>query len=248
MFSFSPAKPPQQWCSQAAAVASLVWLLSLPLTVYLLHTLRIAATPTAQLWLGILPLHGLALLAAVRALQLKTLPGQRLAAADALPPTSWKQAGRQVLAHLPLVYAAGMLATAITLWLLALLGIARQGSPVIQMLLANDSLWFWLSAAVIIVVVAPLAEEFLFRMVLFDALFNLAGNAATAAVVTSLIFASVHGIAEQVPALFILALVLQYLRARWQSLWPAVALHALFNSVSLAMLVIARLLQLPPQP
>jgi membrane protease YdiL (CAAX protease family) len=90
------------------------------------------------------------------------------------------------------------------------------------------------------VVVAPVAEEFFFRRVLQGWLQkHFSGDALRAVVVSSLAFAAAHagqGLAY-VP-LFPLAMVLGFLAARTGSIVPSILLHALFNAVSVMLLLV----------
>lgn len=88
--------------------------------------------------------------------------------------------------------------------------------------------------AVLVTVVAPVAEEFLFRGYVFSALRNWRGI-LPAAVVTGLLFGAVHAggsdAAYLVPLAFF-GFVLCLLYARTGSLWPCIALHCANNSVA----------------
>jgi membrane protease YdiL (CAAX protease family) len=99
------------------------------------------------------------------------------------------------------------------------------------------------------VVAAPLAEEFFFRRVLQGWLEKRlpARNAAGAIVVSAAAFALAHqGQGLAFVPLFPLGLVLGYLVRQTGSLLPAILLHALFNAVSIAILLAS---PLPfPQP
>lgn len=90
------------------------------------------------------------------------------------------------------------------------------------------------------VVAAPLAEEFFFRRVLQGWLENILpdGDGRTAVAISAAVFALAHlgqGLAY-VP-LFPLGLVLGTIARRTGSIVPCVLLHALFNAVSVALLV-----------
>jgi hypothetical protein len=84
-------------------------------------------------------------------------------------------------------------------------------------------------SALVVVLVAPFAEELLFRGLGIRAL-AFAGS-AVAVVVTSLAFALVHGLLVAVPSLGIFALGLAWLRIRSESVWPAFVAHAAYNFV-----------------
>ncbi len=94
-----------------------------------------------------------------------------------------------------------------------------------------------LALATVAVIVAPLAEELMFRGVLLSALIPRLG-VRTAAVVTALAFAALHmpGLHWQwfaLPQLVVLGLVLAWLRLHCRSLWPAILAHATHNALAL---------------
>ena len=90
----------------------------------------------------------------------------------------------------------------------------------------------WLSAGALVLLVAPVAEELLFRVVIVEAF--RAAEVPAAAVLAAVVFAAVHGRPDQFLALCVLALWLYRLRARYGSLRPAILAHAVFNLLALA--------------
>lgn len=91
-----------------------------------------------------------------------------------------------------------------------------------------------LSVAVLVTVVAPIAEEFFFRGYFFGALRNWKGL-WPAAILTGLVFGGIHAgsapVGFLVPlAFFGFALCLLYARTR--SLYPCIGLHCLNNSIA----------------
>jgi membrane protease YdiL (CAAX protease family) len=83
-------------------------------------------------------------------------------------------------------------------------------------------------------VIAPLAEEPLFRGLVLGGLAQRAPFAA-AAVVSSLLFALTHGVGVLAP-IFALGLGLAYLYRRTGTLWAPILAHALVNAISLVLL------------
>ena len=79
------------------------------------------------------------------------------------------------------------------------------------------------------VLIAPVVEELAFRRVLYSGLKMLVPPAA-AAVGTSLLFALVHAVIWQVPALFLLAMIFQreYVRSG-EKTTCTIAMHAIYN-------------------
>jgi membrane protease YdiL (CAAX protease family) len=89
------------------------------------------------------------------------------------------------------------------------------------------------------VVVAPVCEEFVFRVVLHGACREHVKE-SSADVITSLLFALLHGIPENVPALFVLAMILQRQLRQTRSVWVPILTHAMFNGTSVVILLVAR--------
>ncbi len=87
---------------------------------------------------------------------------------------------------------------------------------------------------VLAVVVAPLTEEMIFRGLFQTMLRSYLGQPWPAIVVTSVLFAMVHGDLAHWPALFVLALGLGYAYEKSGSLFRPIFMHALFNGVAVA--------------
>lgn len=86
------------------------------------------------------------------------------------------------------------------------------------------------------VVLAPVAEEFIFRGVLFSFVKNL-GYPKLAWIGVSLLFALIHGDAGIFAPLFFLALALTWLYEKTENLLASIITHALFNGVNLVALI-----------
>jgi membrane protease YdiL (CAAX protease family) len=99
------------------------------------------------------------------------------------------------------------------------------------------------------VVLAPVAEEFIFRGVLFPFVKQL-GWPKLAWFGVSFLFALIHGSAAIFIPLFVLALALTWLYEKTGSLLAPIVVHSLFNAANLALLILANefSLQLPAQP
>lgn len=98
------------------------------------------------------------------------------------------------------------------------------------------------------VVLAPVAEEFIFRGVLFPFVKQL-GYPKTAWFGVSFLFALIHGDMAIFVPLFVLALALTWLYEKTDSLLAPIAVHSLFNAANLVLLILANKfsLQLPAQ-
>ena len=93
---------------------------------------------------------------------------------------------------------------------------------------------FALNAAVV-VLAAPVVEEFTFRGVGFRLLSPF--GAAVAVLGTAVAFAADHGLVEGFPALFLFGVAVALVRLRTGSLYPGMLLHASFNAFALAVAV-----------
>jgi membrane protease YdiL (CAAX protease family) len=88
------------------------------------------------------------------------------------------------------------------------------------------------------IVLAPVAEEFIFRGVLYPFVKRL-GYARLAWIGVSLAFALVHADVATFVPLFVLALALTWLYEKTDNLLAPIAAHALFNTANLILLFIA---------
>ena len=86
--------------------------------------------------------------------------------------------------------------------------------------------------AILIVALAPFAEELLFRGVGVQVLSVL--GAPVAIIVTGVMFGLIHGILAALPPLIIFGVGLAYIRWRTQSVFPAMIAHGTFNGIGLA--------------
>ena len=135
------------------------------------------------------------------------------------------------LASLPLVMFYAFLWRA----LLSRMGVDLETQPVVE-LMAGDNPWALRAYLVALgTLVAPVAEEVLFRGIALPLLAKRWG-AGAAVVVTSLVFASLHFNAASFAPLFVLGLVLALAYVYSGSLWTSIAIHGLFNGINIALL------------
>ena len=89
-------------------------------------------------------------------------------------------------------------------------------------------LWFTVS------VLAPIAEEVVFRGFVFEGLARGRGGAVTASLFTSLVWSLIHlqYSWREMSVIFLLGLVLGWVRHRSGSVWACMALHAVNNAFS----------------
>ena len=106
------------------------------------------------------------------------------------------------------------------------------------MVLANAKEW-WLCAylGVFTVVIAPVAEEFIFRGMLYP-LVKQRGRPRLAWLGISFLFALIHWDAATFVPLFALALALTWLYEYTDNLLAPIAAHALFNAVNFVLLLV----------
>lgn len=98
----------------------------------------------------------------------------------------------------------------------------------------RDFVWLFVLGAI----AAPIAEEFLFRGLLYPLLRN-RYSVRAAVGVSAFAFAFVHFLPPLIPALLVMGIILAILVERFQSLYPAMLVHALNNTVALLVLYAA---------
>jgi CAAX protease family protein len=86
---------------------------------------------------------------------------------------------------------------------------------------------------VVVAGLAPFVEELTFRGVGYSLLLDRFGKWVAIAVV-GLLFAASHGLFQALPELATLGCALAWLRARTGSIYPGMVVHAVFNSIALA--------------
>lgn len=141
-------------------------------------------------------------------------------------PETAMASGAALAGLLPGVYALQWLVAALT---------GPEGpsaQPVVNFLTTHADLQSRLWVAGVAVVAAPVAEELIFRGCLYGMLRQVAGR-LTALVVSSIVFAAIHGHVPSIPGLLLLAAGLALLYERTGSLWAPVMVHAAFNALSI---------------
>lgn len=158
---------------------------------------------------------------------------------------SWGEIGFQavglgavatVLLAVPVVLALN----ATVLWIMGLLLGGPIENPQAEQIAPGGRLpladYLWLLGAVS--VAAPVAEELVFRGVLYPYLRRWT-PAAGAVLLSALLFAVVHVIPILIPPLVVTGIALGLLRERYGSVLPCMLLHALLNGISLTALYLA---------
>ncbi|HRT04688.1 MAG TPA: CPBP family intramembrane metalloprotease [Kiritimatiellia bacterium] len=149
--------------------------------------------------------------------------------ARAAPRTVLAEAALRWLAILPLIWFLGFA------WNLALGLLGREPAfqHAVALFLETDTAWEQVRFVFFAVVVAPVAEEALFRGLLLPLLVRHAGAVAGVAL-TALGFAALHGL-ESLPALAVFSVALSLAYARTGTLLVPMAMHAFFNAANLAL-------------
>lgn len=128
-------------------------------------------------------------------------------------------------------------------WLFQFLSVyvlTKAGHPpgnetAVTVLASAQSWWLRIYLCVFTVVIGPVAEEFIFRGVLYP-FFKQRSHPLLAWLGVSFLFALVHWDAATFVALFVLALALTWLYEKTDSLLTPIMAHAFFNAVNLVLL------------
>ncbi len=189
--------------------------------------------PGLPLVLGVLLLQTLAILGAIRFLVLRKY-GLRWADLGLRPSTAkWHRRGLALaLLLLPVVALINGL-------LIPRVGGEDFHNPQLYAVAPDGFSWpALLSMLVMAGFVAPFGEELVFRGLLFPWLRGHLG-VATAAVLSGLIFAILHGVPMLIPALTAIGTALALLYHRCGSLWPVILAHGAFNGIMVILLYAA---------
>lgn len=138
---------------------------------------------------------------------------------------NWRTITGWLLMFLPLVYFVQSLSYAFSS--------PDQGPQAIVEFLLKSSGWQARAAVFgIAVIAAPVTEELIFRGCLYGVLRKSSGR-WPAIVVSSIVFALIHGHLPALPGLFLLAVGLALVYERCGSLWAPIAMHAAFNGLTI---------------
>ncbi len=141
-----------------------------------------------------------------------------------------------------LLTGIGWLAVAYPLILLAqalsysLMADSAVPQDVVQFL-ADNTGWQDRGAVILLaVVIAPVAEELIFRGYFYGVLRKYSGR-FWAVAITSFLFAGIHGHLPSLTGLLILGVVLALIYERTSNLWVPIAAHSFFNGISICMAI-----------
>lgn len=201
-----------------------------------------ACHPIARLLLALVPLHGAALATFLLALvrNKRQLPFTKLI--EWHPQNTAEPFKYPFPVRLLGLISASMCAALLSTACFQMLGIPQPPQHLVTTL-RNNLIWpFALITFCSVAVIAPVAEELLFRLGCFKYLKNtLSDNAATAT--TSLIFAFAHGQLHTLLSLFLVGYILQH-EMKKGGLKQAILLHAAYNAIQFILVVAsAKLLQ-----
>jgi membrane protease YdiL (CAAX protease family) len=96
---------------------------------------------------------------------------------------------------------------------------------------AEQGVGFAIATAILLIVIAPVAEELFFRGFLYQAFRNSYG-VGQGAILSGLVFGVIHFEFFKLVQLAILGVLLALLFERTQSLWPSIMLHAINNTLA----------------
>ena len=119
------------------------------------------------------------------------------------------------------------------------LGWAAQDQDAVKLLHSVKSVWLRAYLGIFAVVVAPVAEEFFFRGVLFSAAQKL-GWPKFGWIGVSLLFALIHHSAPAFVPLFVFALAQTWLYQTTDNLLAPIVTHSLFNATNLGLLFLQK--------
>lgn len=160
--------------------------------------------------------------------------------------TGWREAfgfrGPKIKHPLPLtlgfivVFAVVMLLQCSCILMLKKFGWPVEDQAAVKLVTDAKSLWTVVYLGVFAVVIAPVAEEFIFRGMLFPFIKQL-GFPKLAWFGVSFLFALIHADKTIFIPLFVLALALTWLYEKTDNLLAPITAHALFNAANLAVLL-----------
>jgi membrane protease YdiL (CAAX protease family) len=116
--------------------------------------------------------------------------------------------------------------------LLEVLGVPQVQQPIMELLSGLDSPLLILAMGIFAVVLAPIVEELVFRGMLLPLLSRRLGLAA-GIVISSLLFALLHGHLQTMFPLMVVAIFFSFGYIFGKSIWVPIIMHASFNGMNL---------------
>jgi len=136
----------------------------------------------------------------------------------------------------------------VSVFVLEKIGWPVEDQAAVLLFAGAKTVWLKIYLGAFAVVIAPVAEEFIFRGMLFPFVKQL-GYPKSAWLGVSALFALIHFDAETFVPLFAFALALTWLYEKTDNLFAPIAAHSLFNAANLVLLCLANEFSrtLPPQ-
>jgi len=131
-----------------------------------------------------------------------------------------------------------IITAALSYFIFKAFGYDFSSSPILE-LLKNSDYKGIIVIFIFSVFIAPVVEEIAFRRVVFTFMARIFGSNVSI-IMTSFIFACMHGGAVQIIPLFMLGLVLQYLFIKNNSLYPSILLHCFHNSIVMILFIFGK--------
>ena len=120
--------------------------------------------------------------------------------------------------------------------ILQILGIKPTINPAIDLFLLLKNRFYIGIMILQIVIIAPIAEELLFRGLIFKLLRKKYSFFAAAAT-SSIIFALIHRASLNILPLFVISFVFAYLYEKTQNIATPMILHSIHNTINLSLLI-----------
>ena len=163
--------------------------------------------------------------------------------------TSWEEALGMSPARLPWAIGRGVVfcmaavpvvsvATIVYRTLLSAAGFPYVPQDVLLLFSVDSSVGQQLTLGFLALVAAPLAEETLFRGIALPVLARKIG-AGGGVIVTSLVFAAMHGNLHSLLPLFLIASAFSLAYIWTESLWVPVVMHSVFNGVNVLLMLLS---------
>lgn len=112
-------------------------------------------------------------------------------------------------------------------------------NPQLELIAPPSFSWgAYLGTLVVAAGIAPLAEEVLFRGVLYRWLRERIG-VGLALILSAVLFSLVHGVPALIPAITVLGLILGWVYERTQSIWTPIIVHGVYNASVTTFLYVA---------
>jgi membrane protease YdiL (CAAX protease family) len=139
-------------------------------------------------------------------------------------PLSWARAAGIATLVIVAVMATGAA--------VAPFGNPEQEQGLIPQSFDSDRIAPFVAFTIVVVVLAPIVEELLFRGVGYGLLERF--GRVPAVILVGVAFGLMHGLVEGFPVIAVFGIGLAYLRVRTDSVYPCILLHACFNAAGLA--------------